>query len=167
MQAILFYLVGYTLTSIVAFGVLMWVENEKATNLQLDDVSGLAKAHPWAAIAMAVAMFSFAGMPPTVGFMAKFFIFNAAIGAKFYGLVLVGVLGSAISLFYYLRVLVRMFMMPSPSTEVLAPRPSRLTAAVLAVAIVLTLLLGTVLPEMGLKGLGPVVAELVIEKPAL
>ena len=61
-----------------------------------------------AAFALATFMFSFAGMPPTAGFIGKFFVFNAALQSQLYGLVTIGVIGSSISLFYYLRVIVRM-----------------------------------------------------------
>lgn len=145
--AILFYIVSYSIISVGAFGVLMWLENDQNDNLLLDDLSGLAKKHPLASFALATFMFSFAGMPPTVGFMAKFFVFNAALTNQLYSLVVIGILGSAISLFYYLRVIVRMYMTDPVKVAVpLTPTRSYLVAGILGTAFALTLLLGTILP---------------------
>lgn len=149
-SAILFYLVGYSIISLGAFAVLMWLESEHNDNLLLDDLAGLGKKHPWLAFALASFMFAFAGMPPTVGFMSKFFVFNAALTNKLYALVIIGVIGSTISMFYYLRVIVRMYMdepssMSNAGLPQAAPRGSMVTAMILGVAVVLTLLLGTVL----------------------
>jgi NADH-quinone oxidoreductase subunit N len=146
--AILFYVVGYAIISLGAFGVLMWLENEANDNLLLDDITGLASSHPLAAIALATFMFAFAGMPPTVGFFGKFFVFNAALTSHLYSLVIIGVIGSGISLFYYLRVIVRMYMTdPVKVAAPLAPTRSWLFGGVVTVAVVLTILLGTALPE--------------------
>lgn len=145
--AVLFYLIGYTIISLGAFGILMWLENHVADNLQLDDLSGLAKKHPLACFAMAVFMFSFAGFPPTVGFMGKFFVFNAALKSELYALTLIGVLGSCISIYYYLRVLVRMYMSkPMPFATELNPTRSWMISGVIGAALVATILLGTVYP---------------------
>jgi NADH-quinone oxidoreductase subunit N len=152
--SILFYLVGYAIISIGAFAILMWLESEDNDNLLLDDLAGLARKHPWASFALATFLFSFAGMPPTVGFMAKFFVFNAAIVNKLYSLVIIGVIGSSISLYYYLRVIVKMYMEePAKVVAQVAPRRSLVTTAVLAAAIILTVLLGTVLPGPALRSL--------------
>jgi len=146
--ALMFYVISYSIFSLGTFGILMWLESEKNDNLLLDDLNGLCKTHPWTAFAMAAFMFAFAGMPPTVGFMSKFFVFNAALNSELYGLVVVGILGSAISLYYYLRVIVRMYM-TEPNHQrlvVLAPKKSIIAMIVISMAIVLTLLLGTILP---------------------
>lgn len=146
--AVLYYLLGYTVISLGAFGIVMWLENQVADNIQLEDLAGLSKRFPWVCAAMAVFMFSFAGFPPTVGFMSKFFVFNAAIKSQLYGLVLIGVLGSSISLFYYLRVLVKMFMTkPSGVVVDIKPQRSWIMATLTVAAIAATILLGTVLPE--------------------
>jgi NADH-quinone oxidoreductase subunit N len=97
-------------------------------------------------------MFSFAGMPPTVGFIGKFFVFNAALSSQLYSLVVIGVIGSTISLFYYLRIVVRMYMSEPVKVAVpLTPTRSLVITGVLAVAIALTILLGTVLPGPAMK----------------
>ena len=92
--AILFYVASYTVISMGTFGIIMWLENDHFSSIQLSDLRGLYKKHPLASFALAVFMFSFAGMPPTVGFMAKFFVFNAALTNNFYSLVIIGVIGS-------------------------------------------------------------------------
>lgn len=145
--AILYYVVGYAIVSLGAFGVLMFLEDEGRDNLMLDDLAGLSKTHPWAAFALACFMFSFAGMPPTVGFIGKLFVFKAAIDSQLYGLVVIGAIGSAISLFYYLRVVVKMYMsQPAVVVEGLSSRRSILASVMLAVALALTFLMGTLLP---------------------
>jgi NADH-quinone oxidoreductase subunit N len=165
--AVLYYLVGYTIISLGAFSVLMWLESANNDNLMLDDITGLAKKHPWAAFALATFMFSFAGMPPTVGFIGKFFVFNAALNNQLYSLVVVGVVGSSISLFYYLRVIVRMYMAePVKVAEPLAPSRSRIVTAILAVALIANLALGTALPEFVMKNMVTTSKEIVsLAKP--
>ena len=147
-SSILFYLFGYVIASLGVFAIIMWLENEEAENLSLDDISGLAKRHPWASFALAVFLFSFAGMPPTVGFFGKFFVFNAAIASQLYAIVIIGVIGSAISLFYYLRVIVRMYMTePVTIAAPINPLSNKVVACLLGAALVSTLLFGTLLPS--------------------
>lgn len=145
--AILYYLIGYAIISVGAFGILMWLENEQNDNITLDNLSGMGSKHPVACFAFAVFMFSFAGMPPTVGFISKFFVFNAALKSNLYSLVIIGVIGSSISLYYYLRVIVRMFMNePVKVAAPLAPKQSFIVSGVVAIAVALVFLLGTILP---------------------
>jgi NADH-quinone oxidoreductase subunit N len=163
-QAIIFYLIGYTLTSLLAFGTLMWLEDITRQNLQLSDLRGLVKKHPWAAFSISLAMFSFAGMPPTVGFFAKFFVFNAALREKLNFLVLTGVLGSIISLYYYLRVIVTMYMqkpLDDGPEGTLLPRNSIVTTIILGATCIGILIFGTALPEQLLIKLQPIAATLV------
>ncbi|MEZ4743096.1 MAG: NADH-quinone oxidoreductase subunit N [Bdellovibrionota bacterium] len=164
-QSILFYLCGYTLTSLVAFGVIMWLENEKADQLTLSDISGLAKTHPWASFALATAMFSFAGMPPTVGFLGKFFIFNAALQDELYGLIIIGAIGSTISLYYYLRVIVKMYMTEKPEiAPVFVAKRSYLLSLVVAIALTSVLALGTLLPATVMASLKKPSSSLLFEE---
>lgn len=153
--AILYYLVGYTIASLGAFAVLMWLESEGNDNLLLDDLAGLVKTHPWASFALAFFMFSFAGMPPTVGFIGKFFVFNAALSNHLYGLVIIGVIGSSISLFYYLRVIVKMYMSePVKVAAPLAPCRSFVITGLVVIAVSAGLLLGTALPGPVMESMG-------------
>ncbi len=127
----------------------MWLENERCENIIIDDLSGLAKKHPWASFALAVCLFSLGGMPPTVGFISKLYIFNAALSNELVALVVIAVLGSTISLYYYLRIIVRMYMMDAnPALDgLIKPVRSNIIIGIVTVAVVLLLAIGTVLPE--------------------
>ena len=160
-EAILFYLIGYVLTSVLAFGTLMWLEDTERQNLQIEDLRGLMRSHPWAAFVMAAAMFSFAGMPPTVGFFAKFFIFNAALREHLYFLVIIGALSSVISLYYYLRIVVVMYMQkPDSKASTLTPRSSIVMNVLLTCTCGAVLIFGTVFPEQILAQLKPIATKL-------
>lgn len=159
--AILFYTISYSIMSIGAFSAIMMLETKENENLLVDDLSGLAKRHPWIALALSTFLFGFAGMPPTMGFMAKFFVFNAAISNHLYSLVLIGVIGSSISLYYYLRVIVKMYM-ESPATVQPQTRAARfsLTHIILATAVVATVLVGTIFTRPLLNSLTLVVNDM-------
>src|SRR5207237_7728231 len=107
---------------------------------ELKDFSGLAGRRPLAAFAMLLFMLSLGGIPPTAGFMGKFWLFGAAIDAQYYWLAVIGVLNSAISLYYYIRIVVFMYV----KKETLGSEPTASPALTLAltVAIVATLALG-------------------------
>lgn len=145
-EGILFYLVGYSIVSIAAFGIIMWLEGRKGFGLQLDDLVGLAKRHPWISAALTVAMLGFAGMPPTVGFFGKFLVFKAALSAQMYGIVVIGVIGSAISFYYYLSVIVKMYLIQPKSGSsplVIAERPL-VTSALVFASVILIVIAGLV-----------------------
>jgi NADH-quinone oxidoreductase subunit N len=133
--AMLFYLVAYSLTTFGAWAVIIALEKAEEKGLLLDDYAGLGKKHPMLALAMAVFMLSFTGVPLTLGFWGKFYLFSTAVEGGFLGLALIGLLTSAVSAFYYLRVVVVMFMRPG---EPIARRDPWLnaTAGFSAVAIV-------------------------------
>ena len=135
-SAALFYLVAYALTVIGAFGVVMLVSNQGEQRTSLSSYAGLAAPSPLAAGLLTVFMLSLAGIPPTVGFVAKVSVFSAAIEAGGWVLALIGVLASVVAAFFYLRVIVLMYMRdPEEATE---PDPSllpRLTVAVPALAV--------------------------------
>jgi NADH-quinone oxidoreductase subunit N len=151
-QAIMFYLLGYAIVSVGAFGVIMMLETEQNDNLTLDDLSGLAAKRPWMAFALATFMFSFGGMPPTVGFIGKFFVFNAAVSSLLFGLLVVGAVGSTIALYYYLRVVVRMYMSAEvPVALPLGQGRSPLVSGILVLSVIFTILLGTILPAPALE----------------
>lgn len=138
-SSLLFYLLIYTLMTLGAFGVLLVAEG-KGENLSMTDLGGLAIRHPWVAAAMAIFMISLAGLPPTAGFFAKFYVFSAAIQAGELGLALIGVLTSVVSVYYYLRVVYYMYMRPAA-----VERPvhiSTLALAGIALAAVGVLVLG-------------------------
>jgi len=109
--AILFYLIGYSLMNLAAFGVINILGPGRGD--EADDINryaGLSRTQPVAAATLAVAMLSLAGIPPMVGFMAKFYLFAAVIKAGLIPLAVIGVINSLVSVYYYLRLLVVMYM---------------------------------------------------------
>lgn len=108
--AALLYLMAYAFTNFAAWAVVIAMEKAEGQGLQLDDYAGLGRKYPTLAATMAIAMFSFTGVPPTLGFMGKFFLFRTTLEGGYIGLALVGVLTSVISAYYYLRVVVIMYM---------------------------------------------------------
>jgi NADH-quinone oxidoreductase subunit N len=118
---VIFYLIIYALMTLGAFAVLVYFEqklrpgDDENANLHLEDIRGLAARHPWAAAALTLFLFSLAGIPPTAGFFAKLYIFLPAVKQGLIGLVIVGVLNSVISVYYYLRPMV--FMYTAKDTE--------------------------------------------------
>ena len=114
LHSILFYLVIYTLMNVGAFGVLVYLGRTGKPMETLDQVRGAGFRYPLVGAAMAVFMFSLVGIPPTGGFLGKFYIFSAAIHQGQISLAVIGVLNSAVSVYYYLRVLVQMYMHEQP-----------------------------------------------------
>jgi NADH-quinone oxidoreductase subunit N len=109
-RAALFYLLGYAITNLGAWGVVVALENSEGGGVDIDDLAGLGAKRPVMAVAMALFMLSLTGVPPTVGFIGKFYVFRAALEANLIWLALVGVVTSLISAYYYLRVIVVMYM---------------------------------------------------------
>ncbi len=142
--AILFYLAAYAVTNLAAFGVIALLGTRDAANDELRDYAGLWQTRPALAALMTVCLLSLGGLPPTMGFIGKWYIFSAAVSAGYYGLAIIGVLTSVISVFFYLRVVVMMYMADRPAA--LAPAPtSALGMAALVASVVVILALG-VLP---------------------
>lgn len=106
----LFYLVAYGLTSIGAWAVVVALEQSEGQGLEIDDYRGLGWRHPALGAAMAVFMLSFTGVPPLMGFWGKLYLFSSTINAGFLWLAVVGLIGTLISAYYYLRVVVVMYM---------------------------------------------------------
>lgn len=143
LAGLLFYLAAYTATVIGAFAVVGALERrsrgdrEPVDAWDLDRFAGLARRRPALAFAMAVFLFSLAGVPPTAGFIGKFYIFKAAMGAGLYGLAVLGVLTSVLGAYYYLRVVLYMYFLPSKEEgEVVLSAPSLTIALAAAVAVV-------------------------------
>ncbi len=107
--AALFYLGAYAVTNFGAWGVVIALEKAEGKGLELDDYAGLGNKYPGLAAAMLIFMLSFTGVPPTLGFLGKFFLFRTVVQAGFIWLAIIGVLTSLISAYYYLRVLVIMY----------------------------------------------------------
>ena len=128
-EAVLFYLPVYAMATIGAFAVALVLEKDER-GPQIEDLAGLARTRPWLAAAMAAFMFSLAGVPPLAGFFAKFYAFAGAVKTGYTGLVVVAVVMSAVSIYYYLRVTVAMYMKP-PAADAHA-EPAGLAGAVIA-----------------------------------
>ena len=138
--AMLVYLFIYSFMQLGAFAVLLLLHRRDVAGDELKDFSGLHRRSPVAAFAMLLFMLSLGGIPPTAGFMGKFWLFSAAIDAQYYWLAVIGVLNSAISLYYYLRIVVFMYL--KTDTAGSEPTMSPALAVALGAAIVATLVLG-------------------------
>lgn len=150
--AILYYLVAYTVMTLGAFGVVLAVSSRHAASHHPDDISrfnGLGYRSPFLGFAMSIFMLSLAGIPPGMaGLLGKFYIFSAAVKADFIGLAVIGVLCSAVSSYYYLRVIVAMYFVEGEETEnVVAAEPSFPLLGVLSLCIAGVVFLG-VFPSM-------------------
>jgi NADH-quinone oxidoreductase subunit N len=108
----LFFLVGYGLTSIGAWAVVVALEQCEGKGLELNDYAGLSRKYPWLALAMMIFMLSFTGVPLTLGFWGKFFLFRTAVDGGYISLAIIGLVTSIISAYYYLKVVVIMYMRP-------------------------------------------------------
>jgi NADH-quinone oxidoreductase subunit N len=106
----LFYLFTYTLTSFGAWAVVIALEKAEGRGLEINDYAGLGRKYPALAAAMTVFMLSLTGIPPTLGFVGKFYLFSSVIAGGYYWLAIIGVVTSLISAYYYLRVVVMMYM---------------------------------------------------------
>jgi len=116
-QSILFYGIAYSISSITAFGVLLAVSHT-TKNDSIASFNGLAKKNPLLAFITIMAMLSLAGIPPMVGFFAKYFIFTAALQQHYYWLVIIAVLGSLTGVYYYFRVIIAMFKTETEGVEI-------------------------------------------------
>jgi NADH-quinone oxidoreductase subunit N len=139
--SLLYYLLAYTLMNVGAFAVVILVGRKKDSYLNIYDYSGLGFQHPALAATMAIFMFALAGVPPTAGFVGKFYIFSAAVQAGYIWLAIIGVLNSLVSVYYYLRITVLMYMRPAEAELGPIPFTYGLTLAV-ALTAVATLAIG-------------------------
>ena len=118
-SAAMFYTLTYAITASVAFGVLLLLNREGFEAENISDLTGLNNKNPWYAALLAIALFSMAGLPPTVGFYAKLSVLQAVVSINMVWLAVVAVLLSVIGLFYYLRVIKAMYFDPSDDDAVL------------------------------------------------
>jgi len=143
-SAVLFYLAGYGAMNMVAFGVMIAVASGPRSAEKISDYAGLSQTQPWLAAAMTVSMLSLTGIPPLVGFVGKLYLFQTAMQAGLFGLVILACFNSVVSAAYYLGVVRTMYFEAPPSAENALPRASGYASVVVAVATVLTVLLGVV-----------------------
>jgi NADH-quinone oxidoreductase subunit N len=142
--AILFYLLAYAVTNLGAFGVIGLMETAERPNDKISDYAGLGSTQPGLAALMTIFLLSLGGFPPLGGFIAKWYVFTAAMKAGYTWLAIVGVMTSVVSVFFYLRIIVMMYMTPSGEPAQAAPVP-RIAGAALVASAVIALYLG-VLP---------------------
>lgn len=134
--AALFYLLAYAITNLGVWAVVIALEKAEGKGLELEDYAGLGRKYPLLGVAMTVFMLSFTGVPPTLGFVGKFYLFSVVVDAGLVWLAIIGVLTSLISAYYYLRLVVYMYMRDG-EPEVRREVWIGLTAGVTAVAVVL------------------------------
>ncbi|MBM3325580.1 MAG: NADH-quinone oxidoreductase subunit N [Calditrichaeota bacterium] len=137
----LFYLTIYYLMNIGAFAVVYIINRAREnSDYQIGDYYGLAAKQPWVAGVLALCLISLAGIPPTAGFFSKLYVFSAAVKAGYIGLVVIAVLNSVVSVYYYLRLVVYMYM--RPLEKPLAARLTPTTAVALMICTIGILGLG-------------------------
>ena len=140
-SGILFYLMAYAFMNLGAFTVVILLGKKGEENTLINDYAGIGFKHPLLAAAMTIFLLSMAGIPPLGGFMAKFYVFSAAVKEKFYWLAILGVLNSAISVYYYLRVTVMMYFRES-EREITGLQFSPASVFALILAVIGTLYMG-------------------------
>jgi NADH-quinone oxidoreductase subunit N len=144
-SAMLFYLLTYAITNIGAFGVIALLETADRPSDRVRDYAGLWNDHPALAALMTIFLLSLGGFPPMAGFIAKWYIFTSAIKAGYTGLAIIGVLTSVVSVFFYLRIVVMMYMTPRETPRVVPAVPA-VAGGALVVSAVLIFYLG-ILPS--------------------
>jgi NADH-quinone oxidoreductase subunit N len=123
-------------TNVGAFGIIGLLEASDRPNDQVRDFAGLWNDHPGLAVLMTIFLLSLGGFPPLGGFIAKWYVFTAAMNAGYAGLAIIGVLTSVVSVFFYLRVVVMMYMTPSTGALRFPPIPRTAGAALIASALI-------------------------------
>ncbi len=146
LQGVLFYLLSYAVMTTGAFAVIMALEGPHGKNLEIADFAGLGRRHPWLAGTLTICLLSLGGIPPTAGFFGKALVFASAVQAGGWQLLLplVGVLTSVVAVFYYFRIVVRMYMENSATEGASVPeaRPAFSLGFVLLLAGFGTLAIG-------------------------
>ena len=139
MAGIIFYLAAYTFMNLGAFGVIAIVEGENDSRIDLDAYAGLSKKCPVLAGFMALFMFALAGIPPLAGFFGKYYVFVGAIENNLTWLAIIGIIASAISVYFYLRVVVYMYFKETQEDFIVRPKAGGIIAITLSGILVLAL----------------------------
>jgi len=141
-SAVLYYLLAYTIMNVGAFGVVAYYERQKGLDFtDVENYAGLGFKQPLMGVAISIFLFSLAGIPGTVGFIGKYQVFAAAIQSGMVGLAIIGVLTSVVSVYYYLRVMVYLYM-KDPKEEVELNAPGFKYQLAVVVLVILTIYLG-------------------------
>lgn len=137
-SGILFYLLSYTFMNIGAFAIIVLIGKKGEPNNNVQDYAGFGSKHPVLAMCLSIFLFSLAGIPPTAGFIGKFYLFAGAVQEGYIWLAIIGVLNSAASVYYYLRVMVYMYMKtPEEDFSWVKLSPAVMLCIIIAVAGVL------------------------------
>jgi NADH-quinone oxidoreductase subunit N len=133
-SSVLYYLLAYVFMNIGAFAVLTWLE-QRGRGVTLDDIAGLANTDPLPAAAMAIFMVSLMGIPPLIGFYAKYYVIVAAIEASMLWLAIAVVIASGISAYFYLRVVAVMYFSSSDQPDMRPARTQLLNAGLILLVV--------------------------------
>jgi len=155
--AAMFYTASYAAMNVGAFAVVSHLGSAGERYVTLEDYAGLGSRSPLLAAILTIFLLSLIGIPITGGFFAKFYVFSAALQANLVGLVIIGVINSAVAAYYYLRVMVVMYMREPRGEVPVSPVPAGLGVA-LAISVVATIYLG-ILPGRVLEYAGRTAAE--------
>ena len=136
---VLFYLFSYCAMTLGSFALVSLYEKSENASVDVKDLRGLASRRPWLALSLTALMLSLAGIPPTIGFFGKFYIFSAAIEQDMYWLAFWGVISSVISVYYYLRPVVMMYMTEGASEEIAHARSFTRATVMAAAALIVAL----------------------------
>lgn len=112
-SVIAYYLAAYAISTLGIFTALSYLGGTNESRTTFDDFKGLAKHRPFSAAAISIFLLSMAGIPPTAGFMGKFYVITSAVEGNYYALAILGIISSIISMWYYLRLIVSMYFMES------------------------------------------------------
>ncbi|MGE5753318.1 MAG: NADH-quinone oxidoreductase subunit N [Deltaproteobacteria bacterium] len=149
-QASLFYLLVYAFMNIGAFGVVMLIAQKEEEGYDIRHLAGIGFRYPALAGLLTLFLVSLGGIPPTAGFVGKFYLFSAAVKNGYIWLAVLGVLNSAVSIYYYLRLVVYMYMVPAEG-EVPAPRPPRVAFSLALFAAAAVVLVLGIVPRSALE----------------
>ena len=155
MTSAVYYLLVYIFSNLAAFGVIAVIEN-KTGKVEMDDYNGLYQTNPKLSLVMMLAMFSLAGIPPFAGFFSKFFIFASAAREGFYVLVLIALINTIISLYYYLLVVKAMFINKNetPIATLKSDRSNKLGLCICVAAILAVGIISAIYDEISLLSFG-------------
>lgn len=136
---VIFYLAAYTFMNLGAFGIVSLLEGKDESNLSINSYAGLGNRKPLLAALLSVLMFALAGIPPFAGFFGKYYIFIAAIKANLTWLAILGVISSAISVYFYLRIVVLMYFKTSENDFVIESSNNAMIAIIFSVLVIILL----------------------------
>jgi NADH-quinone oxidoreductase subunit N len=134
LASVLVYAMAYVFMNIGAFALVVLLCRRGERGDTIAEFTGLARVSPMASASLVIFFLSLTGIPPTAGFVGKFYLFAAAIQAGYIGLAVVGVVSSAISLYYYFSVVMQMYMQEAPKEHGLSPTPGLAAALIFMVA---------------------------------